>query len=50
MHKSLRTYFVEPFALCGSQHIAKDDLNEAVRRNSHRKADWPTALQAGVFS
>ncbi|HQR34531.1 MAG TPA: hypothetical protein PLK30_17455 [Blastocatellia bacterium] len=30
---------IELFAFCGAQHIAKGDVNEAVRRNSHRKAN-----------
>ena len=36
------TYFVELFAFCGAQHIAKGHINEAVRRNSCEKSRSPS--------
>lgn len=35
--KRLNTYFVELFAICGAQHIAKGNINEAVIQNYSEK-------------
>lgn len=35
--KQPNTYFIELFAICGAQHIAKGSINEAVRQNYSEK-------------